>query len=445
MIELSPQLTTIIMLGGVLVGVLTGFPFAFAIGGMGVIMGFLLFGPSSFDLIYSRVFSLVSNYILLAVPLFVFMGDMLQHSGIAEKMYDSLYLWMGGLRGGLAIVTILLGTVLAATVGVIAASIAMLTLSSLPAMVKRGYDKSLASGAIVAAGCLGILIPPSVMLVIYGPMATISVGKLFMAAFVPGFLLSALYMIYIAVRCQLEPELAPPLPREETAKVPFRKKTSMLIISMVPTAILVLAVLGVIFLGVAPPTEAAASGAFVATLLAVAYRKFNLKVLMTTSLGTMRMTAMIFMIGSCSFAFVGVFLSAGCGKVVEALIMGTPGGAWGAFFVIQFIIFILGFFLDWIGILFITIPILSPLIPILGFDSLWFAMMICVNLQTSFMTPPFAPGIFFLRGTADASLGVTMADIIRGVWPFVFLVLVGLALMVAFPEIILWLPGKMIK
>lgn len=445
MIELSAQVTTFVMLGGVLLGVLTGFPFAFAIGGMAIVMGYLLFGPSSFDLIYSRVFSLVTNYILLAVPLFVFMGNMLEHSGIAEKMYDSLYLWMGRLRGGLAIVTILLGTVLAATVGVIAASIAMLSLSALPAMVKRGYDKGLASGSIVAAGCLGILIPPSVMLVIYGPMATISVGKLFMAAFMPGFLLSALYMIYIAIKCHLEPEVAPPLPPEETSKVSFGKKTTMLIIAVVPVSILVLAVLGVIFLGIAPPTEAAASGAFVATLLAVAYGKFNLKVLKKTSLDTMRMTAMIFMIGSCSFAFVGVFLSAGGGKVVENLILATPGGAWGAFFVIQFLIFILGFFLDWIGILFITIPILSPLIPVLGFDSLWFAMMICVNLQTSFMTPPFAPGIFFLRGTADPALGVSMADIIRGIWPFVIMVLVGLALMVAFPQIILWLPAKMIK
>ncbi len=444
MIQLSPEVTTIIMLGGVLIGVLTGFPLAIPLGGTGVIMGYLLFGPPVFDLIYSRVFSLVTNYLLLAVPLFIFMGGMLERSGIAERMYDALYLWLGGLRGGLAIVTVLLGTVLAATVGVIAASIAMLSLSALPAMMKRGYDKSLASASIVAAGCLGILIPPSVMLVIYGPMATISVGKLFMAAFFPGFLLSALYMIYIAVRCSLEPEMAPAIPPEERA-VPFGKKTTMLIVAMVPTAILVMAVLGVIFLGIAPPTEAAASGAFVATLLAVAYRAFSLRVLRQVALATLRLTSMIFLIGSCAFSFVGVFLSAGCGKVVENLILSTPGGAWGAFFVIQLIVFVLGFFIDWIGILFITIPIISPLIIALGFDPLWFAMMICVNLQTSFMTPPFAPGIFFLRGTADPKLGVTMSDVIRGIWPFVFLVLIGLALMVAFPQIILWLPGKMIK
>ena len=444
MIQLSPELITIIMLGGVLIGVLTGFPLAFPLGGMGVIIGYLLFGPSVFDLIYSRVFSLVSNYLLLAIPLFVFMGGMLEKSGIAEKMYDALYLWLGGLRGGLAIVTILLGTILAATVGIIAASISMLAMVALPAMMKRGYDKALASGAIIAAGCLGILIPPSIMLVIYGPMATISVGKLFMAAFFPGFLLSFLYMIYVAVRCSLEPQLAPAIPAQER-DVPIGKKTLMLVTALLPTALLVLAVLGVIFLGIAPPTEAAASGAFVATLLAVAYRRFSFKVLIGTALETLRLTAMILLIGSCAFAFVGVFLSAGCGKVVENLILATPGGVWGAFFVVQLIVFLLGFFIDWIGILFIIVPIISPLVLALGFDPLWFAMMICVNLQTSFMTPPFAPGIFFLRGTADPKLGVTMSDIIRGIWPFVFLVLIALLLMVAFPQIILWLPAKMIK
>jgi len=411
---------------------------------MAVIIGYLLYGAPVFDMVYSRVFALVTNYLLLAVPLFIFMGGMLERSGIAGKMYDALYLWLGGLRGGLAIVTVLLGTILAATVGVIAASITMLALVALPAMIRRGYDKGMAAGAIVAGGCLGILIPPSIMLVIYGPMATISVGKLFMAAFFPGFLLSALYMTYIATRCFIQPELAPAIPPQERA-VPLAQKTIKLLTALAPTAILVMAVLGVIFLGIAPPTAAAATGAFVATLLAIAYRQFNLKVLIETAQQTLRLTSMILLIGSCAFAFVGVFLSAGCGKVVEGIILAAPGGIWGSFFIVMFIVFILGFFLDWIGILFIIVPIISPLALALGFNPLWFAMMICVNLQTSFMTPPFAPGIFFLRGTADPKLGVTMSEIIRGIWPFVFLVLIALLLMVAFPQIILWLPAKMIK
>jgi len=444
MIELSPEIVTIIMMGGILLGVLTGFPLAIPIGGMGVIFGYLLFGASAFDIIYSRIFSLITSYTLLAVPLFIFMGGMLERSGIAEKMYDALYLWLGGLKGGLAIVTVLIGTIMAATVGIIAASITMLTLVALPAMMKRGYSKSLASGSICAGGCLGILIPPSIMLVIYGPMAWISVGKLFMAAFIPGLVLSGLYITYIAIRSLLQPEIAPPVPIEER-RVPFIKKTAVLIVSMVPPGLLILSVLGAIFMGIAAPTEAAAVGALVATILAIAYRRFNLRVLKQTALQTLRLTSMILLIGSCSYAFVGIFLSAGGGKVVEGLILGTPGGRWGAFAVVMFIIFLLGFFIDWIGILFIIIPIISPLAPVLGFDPLWFAMMICVNLQMSFMTPPFAPGIFFLRGAASPELGVTMADIIRGVIPFVILVMVGLGLCVAFPQIILWLPAQMIK
>lgn len=444
MIDISPELLTIIMLGSIFLGVITGFPLAIPIGGVTVIIGFLLYGTTSLDLIYSRIFGLVTNYTLLAVPLFIFMGGMLARSGIAEKMYAALYLWLGGMRGGLAIVTVVIGTVLAATVGIIAASITMLGQVALPAMVKRGYSKSLASGTVVASGCLGILIPPSIMLIVYGPMAMISVGKLFMAAFPAGFMLSGLYMTYITIRCVVRPADAPAIPHEERT-MPLMKKTAMLLRSIAPTAILILAVLGVIFLGIAAPTEAAASGAVVATLLALAYRRLNFKIFTETALETLRLTGMILLIGSCAFAFVGIFLSAGCGKVVEELILSTPGGKWGAFGIIMFIIFMLGFFLDWIGILFIIIPIISPLVEPLGFHPLWFAMMVCVNLQTSFMTPPFAPGIFFLRGTASPELGLSMADIIRGVIPFIILVLIGVILLVVFPEIILWLPGKMIK
>ena len=444
MIDISPELVTLIMLGGVFIGVLTGFPLAIPIGGMAVIMGFLLYGTPSFHLVYSRVYSMLTNYTLLAVPCFIFMGGMLERSGIAARMYDALYLWLGGLRGGLALVTIVLGTVLAACVGVIAASITMLAMVALPAMLSRGYDKGLASGAVIAGGCLGILIPPSIMLIIYGPMAMISVGRLFMAAFIPGLLLSALYMTYIIVRCILQPKIGPPIPVSDR-DVPLAAKTKLLVTSLLPTAVLILAVLGVIFLGVAAPTEAAASGALVATILALLYRKLDLKVLYGTALETFRLTGMILLIASCAGAFVGIFLSAGGGGVVEDFILSAPGGRWGSFAIVMLVIFLLGFFIDWIGILFIVVPIISPLAPALGFDPLWFAMMICINLQSSFMTPPFAVGIFFLRGSASPSLGLTMADIIRGVTPFVILVLVGLVLCIVFPQIITWLPAQMIR
>lgn len=444
MIELSPEIVAILMLGGVIVGVLSGIPLAIPVGSLGLMFGYALFGAPIFDLMASRLFALITNYAILACPLFIFMGAMFERSAIAEKMYAALYLWFGGLRGGLAIITVLIGTIMAACVGVIAASVTLLTLVALPAMIKRGYSKSLAAGSVCAGGTLGILIPPSVMLVILGPMAAISVGKLFMAAIFPGLVLCGLYITYISFRGLSQPESAPPVPVEERA-VPFIKKATMLLTSLVPPGVLVLAVLGSIFFGIAPPTEAAAVGAFAATLLAITYRRFNWKVLKEVTQLTFRLSSMIYLIGGCASIFVAVFLSAGCGKVVEAFIVAAPGGHWGAFAVIMFIVFILGFFIDWLGILFIMVPIIVPIGATLGFDPLWFVMMICINLQMSFLTPPFAFALFYLRGTADPELGVTMADIIRGVIPFVILIMVGLGLCIIFPEIILWLPNIMIK
>jgi len=444
MIEMNPEIIAIIMLGGVLVGVLTGFPLALPVGSVGLIVGYLVFGGAVADLLYARLFDLIRSYVLLAVPLFIFMGTMLQYSGIAEKMYDALYLWLGGLRGGLAVSTVLIGTVLAACVGIVGASVTMLSLVALPAMIKRGYSKSLASGSVCAGGTLGILIPPSIMLVIYGPMANISVGKLFFGAFFPGLILSSLYCSYIVLRSLFQPKIAPAVPVEERA-VPFIKKMTMLAVSVAPTALLILAVLGTIFWGVAPPTEAAAVGAFAATVLTAGYRRLSLEVLKQTAMLTLRVTSMILLIGGLSYAFAGVFIGAGSDKALTNWILGAPGGRWGAFAVVMFIIFILGFFIDFVGILFIMVPIISPLAGTLGFDSLWFAIMICVNLQTSYMTPPFAAAIFYVRGSAPPELGVSMGDIIRGVIPFVGLIIVGLGLLVAFPQIILWLPGKMIK
>ena len=442
--ELSLEAITILMLGVVVVGVLSGFHIAFVLGAAALLFGYPIFGNMIGELIYTRIWGFLTNYTLLAIPLFVFMGLMLERSGIAEKLYDAFYLCLGGFRGGLAITTVLIGTILAACVGIIGASVTMLTLIALPAMVKRGYDKALASGSVCAGGCLGILIPPSIMLVIYGPMAQISVGKLFFGAFAPGFTLSGLYISYIAVRSLLQPKAAPSVSPEERT-VPFLKKTAMLLTALVPPGLLVISVLGVIFLGIAAPTEAAGVGAFAATVLAIAYRKFSWQVLREVTLTTMRLCGFIFLLGVMAYAFTGVFLGAGGGDVVKDLVLASPGGRWGAFAVIMFTAFILGFFIDWIGIVLILVPIITPIVPDLGFDPLWFGIMVCVNLQMSFMTPPFAWAIFLIKGAAPKELGLTTAEIIRGVIPFVILVIIGLGLFVAFPEIILWLPGQMIK
>ena len=442
--ELSAELVTIVMLGSVLALVITGFPLAYIIGFIGIALGIFLWQEQVSSVFYLRVYRLMVNRVLLAVPLFVFMGAMLERSGIIERLYATLYLWLGGFRGGLAVVTVIVGTIMAATVGVITASVTLLTLVALPSMVRRGYSKSFAAGAVTAGGILGILIPPSVMIVVYGPMAQLSVGKMFFGAFVPGFMLAIGYITYIVVRAFAQPDIGPPVPLEERA-VPFLKKTGMLAVSIVPPAILIFSVLGVIFLGIATPTEAAATGAFMAMLLTIGYRRFNMQVLKDVLTTMLRLSGFIFLVGTMSFAFVGVFLGYGCNVVVTELVMNMPGGKWGAFALIMFVIFLLGFFIDWIGILFIMVPIITPIFEALGFDPIWAAVMVCVNLQTSFMTPPFAMGIYICRGAADPELGIAVMDIIRGIIPYVLIVLVVMVLLVIFPNLITWLPGLMIE
>jgi len=444
MTGVSPELVTAIMFGAAIVGILLGYPLVFTLGGIAMFVGLATLGPGVFTMFRLRIWGMMTNYTFLAVPLFVYMGLMVEKSGAAERLYGGLHLSFGGFRGGLAMSTVLMGTILAACVGVIAASVIMIGLIAVPSMLQRGYSKELTCGSVCAGGTLGILIPPSLMLVIYGPMANLSVGKLFMGAFGPGLLLSALYMSYIAIRAWLRPHEAPPMSAEERA-VPTLKKLRLLVTGTIPPLFLMLSVLGAIFFGIAAPTEAAALGAIAATLLAVAYRQFNWGTLRYAMLQTVRITSMALFIGWGAQMFVGVFLRLGGGDVITNLMLSAPFGHWGAFALIMFIIFILGMLIDWIGIVFIMVPLVAPLAPTLGFDSLWFGMMIVVNLQMSFMTPPMAYAIFYLKGIAKPEWQITTGHIIRGVIPFVGLILVGLGLCIAFPQIILWLPHHMIK
>lgn len=444
MINMSSELVTFLMLGGVFTLVLTGFPIAFVIGSVAFIVGFLVFGPDvAFHIMYTRFYGLSLNYPYLAVPLFTFMGVILQRSGITKDLYDSLYESLGGLKGGLAIVTVIFGTILAACLGVIAASVTILSLIALGPMINRGYNKSLAAGTIVASGTLGILIPPSIMLVVYGPQAGLSIGQMFMGAVFPGLILSFLYVVYIAVICRIKPEFGPAMPDSEITKFTLEKMLRLLK-AMVPPVLLIVAVLGTIFAGVAPPTEAAAAGSLAAIILAIAYRKFSWDLIKHASVETLKVSAFVVMIAAMSYAFVGIFMSAGSGEVVTRLIMSVPGGRWGAFLIIMLIVFLLGMFIEWIGIVFIIVPIFSPILAKLGFNPLWAGLMICINLQMAFQTPPMAMSIFVLKGTADPSLGLTMSDIIKGVVPFIMIIMVTLALCMIFPEIITWLPEKLI-
>ena len=444
MIDLSPLTATIILILGLIIPTMLGFPVFYACGGIALLVGLLSYGPGIPQIFYGQLIGIVSNYIFLAVPLFVFMGAMTSRAGVADRLFKALYLWLGKLRGGLAIITIIIGTILAACVGIVTASVMMLGMIVLPEMLKRGYNKSLATGAVCGASTLGILIPPSVMLVVYGPNAQLSVGKLFAAAFMPGFLLAGLYMIYITIRAYLVPDCAPSMPPDE-ARVPLRRKITLLLTSVVPPAFLVLSVLGVIYFGVASPTEAAAVGAFASIILPAAYRTLTWKSLKMAVFETIKVTGVVGTMAIGAMVFVSVFLGLGGGKVVTDIILAFPFGRWGVFAMIMFITFIMGFFMDWLGIVFILVPILSPILPKLGFDPLWMAMMIIVNFQTSFMTPPFCPTIFVLRPILKPEWGVTDGDLIRGVWPYVVLILITLALCIAFPQIILWLPSTMVK
>lgn len=445
MVNLDPGMTTVIMFGGILVGILLGYPLAIVLAGVATFVGLATLGLlPAMEMFRLRTLDILSNYILLAAPLFIFMGMMVERSGAAERLYSGLYLWFGGFRGGLAIASVLLGTILAATVGVIAASVIAIGIIAVPSMLKRGYNKELITGSVCAGGTLGILIPPSIMLVFYGPMAQLSVGKLFMGAFPAGFVLSALYIGYIAIRCWLSPSLAPPISGDER-RVRLTKKVGILLTSMVPPVVLILAVLGSIFFGIAAPTEAAAVGALASMLLAAAYRRLNLRSLKEATFGTVRITAMAFLIAVGASMFTSVFLRLGGGDVVTNLLLATPGGRWGVFALIMFLLLILGMFIDWLGILFIMVPIATPIAATLGFNPLWFALMVCINLQMSFLTPPFAYAIFYLKGISQPEWGITTAHIVRGVIPFVLLIMVGLGLFTVFPQLILWLPAQMIR
>jgi len=433
---------TILMLGILALGIFSGFPLAFILAGVGFIFGILFMGDRIYGIAIASTYKTMTNYIILAAPLFVFMGTMLGQSGVTEKLFGTMHLIMGGLRGGLAMATIFVATIFAACTGIIGASVVTMGIIALPPMLKRSYNKSLACGSVCAGGTLGILIPPSIMMVIYGPMAAISVGKLFAGAFVPGLILSALYMSYIAIRCGLKPELGPPLPMEERRAVPTHKKITAMFAQMVPPILLILGVLGSIFAGIATPTEAAGAGAFIATMLAIAYRRLNWQVLKNTTYDTMKVTGFIFLLVIGAGIFCSVFQYLGGGKFATQVLASVPGGKWGSFAVMMFMIFILGMLIEWIGSIFIVVPLFTPVAAALGFDALWFAVCVCVMYQTGFLSPPNAHAIFYLKGVAPPE--VEVGDIIRGVWPFICLILVGLFLVVMFPNLALWLPGLIV-
>lgn len=444
----------LIMFGLTAVLLFSGYQVAFVLGGMGIIFGlvgyyFDIFALQEFYNFVPRVWGgMASNLILVAVPMFIFMGTMLEKSGVAEDLLRALQVLLQRVPGGLALGVALLGTIMAAATGIIGASVVMMSVLALPIMLQGRYSKSLSTGSIAASSTLGILIPPSIMLVVMADLLSISVGSLFFAALLPGLLLAGLYCVYILVVCALKPELAPPMTAAEQAE-DQRSTLRIILVSFVPPCLLIFLVLGSIFFGWATPTEASGIGALGASLLALVNRRLNWGVQKEVVERTARMVGMVFMvmIGATLFAY--VFRSLGGDYLIEELFMQANLGPWGVLIFVMLLVFLLGFFFDWIEITLIVLPLFVPLIQVLDFgdhvDPLnvvpWFAILIAINLQTSFLTPPFGYALFFLKGVAPPE--VKLGDIYRGVIPFVALQLIGLGLVMAFPQVALWLPQYM--
>ncbi len=435
---MSPdQLAAIIMMALLLAMVIGGVHLAFALMFLAVIFGMIYQGPVIFKMAMLNLFGTMESEILIAVPLFVFMGTILEKSEVAEGVYQSLYELFGPVRGGLAFATVVTCTIFASCTGVIAATVTTMTLLAVPSMLKRKYDKGLATGVVCAGGSLGILIPPSVMLVMYGPMANLSVAQLFAAALFPGLLLSFLYLLYIGVGCWIRPAMAPAIGAEELT-VSASKRWGKAALQMIPSLFLIIAVLGSIIGGVASPTEASGVGAFAALIIAAFYRKLSVATMREAAYTTLIVTSMVFFIIIGAGIFNSVFLFLGGGALIKSMLMGLPFGKWFVMFVMMFILFILGFFISWQGLLYVVVPIFLPVAANLGFNPLWFGLLICLNLQMSFLTPPFAYAIFFVKGAAPPE--VSTWDIYRGVVPFVILQALAVFLCIVFPEIVLWLP-----
>ena len=408
-----------------------GFPVAFTFGGVALIFGLYAEGLQLFQLIAERMHSIMTNSTLMAVPLFIFMGLILERSGIAEKMLESMGSLFGRVRGGLAASTVLVGMVLAASTGVVGASVVTMGLIALPVMLKYNYDKRLASGVICASGTLGQIIPPSIILIILGDVLQQPVGDLYRAALIPGLLLVAFYIIYVLALASIRKDAAPAMPSNDALlSVQYWAAFK----AIVPALALVLIVLGTVFAGIATPTESAAMGAVGAVVLALAGGNFRFRMLHQVAMETTKISAMVFTILAGATFFSMVFTYTGGDAAVEQMMQHLPGGKWGFIVLSMLAIFLLGFFIDFVEIAYIFVPMIAPILVTLGIDPLWFGILIAINLQTSFLTPPFGFALFYLRGVAPAEVKTT--DIYRGVIPFIFLQLLVLTLLVAFPGMI---------
>ena len=436
---MSIELTSVLMAVSFVVLLLIGLPLAFAAGAIGVVFGFILYGPPGLILVVTRVFTLLGNNVLISVPLFVFMACLLERSGIAEDIFKVVSAWAGKVPGGLAVAVIITSTLMAAMVGVLGAEVVTIGIVALPAMLARGYSKQLALGCICAGGGLATLIPPSVVFIMYGLTAGVSIGQLYMAGIVPGLMLAAMYITYIIVVCKLKPELAPASATSES-DLPLGDKLRLVAKLVLPDFV-VFMVLGSLYLGWATPTEAGGVGVLGAAIATAVRRRLTWGAVRHAITETTKNTTMLYWLFFGSSALIGVYTLAGGTTMIQGMLTAFPLGPIGVIALIQVVWIVLGCFIDWIGILLLTAPIFVPVAVKLGFDPVWLGVLFCMNMQISYISPPFGPAAFYLKGVAPA--GITLSDIFRSIWPYLGLQIVALGLLIAFPQIALWLPSTM--
>lgn len=433
--------TALLMFPAILAVLFMGFPVALSLMGVAMVFGLMEFGPAVFYQFVEKVDDVASNFVLAAVPLFVFMGSMLERSGIAERLFEAVHLWTKKLPGGIAIGTIIMCVIFAASTGVIGATETVVGLLAIPVMMKYAYNKGLISGTICAGGSLGTIIPPSVVVVVLGPVADVSVGDLFMGMVFPGFIMSGCYILYILIRCTLRPEDGARITDDED-EVPFAEKMRITVFALLPPILLIFAVLGSIMMGLAAPTEAAGMGAAGAIILTLCYRTFKFSILQEALVKTVKVTCMIMLILLAGNMFSGVFIASGGVALTTDLIQASHLSPWATLALFLGISFLAGFVLEWISILLIFIPVFIPVVEALGFDPVWFCILFLIVIQTSYLTPPMAPAIFYLRGISPPE--ISLNDMFRGVIPFILLQIITLIIVMLFPQTVLWLPAKVL-
>lgn len=430
-----------LLFGLMVVGLVLGQELAFVLGGAGVLIGAIAMGDSGITIAMTKIYDQMQSYSMVAIPMFVLMANFLTHSKVADGLFESVRYLFGPVKGGLGLAVILVSTVFAATTGIVGASVVTMGMLSLPILLRSGYKPSLACGMVCAGGSLGILIPPSIMLVSMGSYAEVSVGKIFFAAIIPGLSLSLGYIIYIMIVTRIHPDWGPAMSEAELAEMPLKKRITGSLVNLIPPLILIFAVLGSIFGGIATPTEAAGVGALFALILAICYKQFSLKMLYESLIDTAKTTAMVFIILFGAAAFTGVFMSLDGDQIISNWVLGMGIGKWGAFAIMMVIVFILGMFIDWLGIVMIVFPIFLPIMDQFGFDRLWLVAINAVLLQTCFMTPPFGFALFYVKGILPDT--VKIQEVYKGVIPFIIIIIVVTVLCAVFPQLVTWLPTTM--